>query len=86
MAKSVDFELNLPGLNELMKSAEMQSHLSMAGAAVAGAAGGDYDHQTYVINFVAVENIFPASEEAMRDNMQNNTLLKALGSVGLSSK
>ena len=83
---NVDFKLNLPGLNELMKSSEMQSHLSQAGAAVAGAAGGDYDHRTYVINFVAVENIFPNSAEAMRDNMQNNTLLKSLGSVGLSSK
>lgn len=83
---NVDFQLNLPGLNELMKSSEMQAHLSRAGAAVAGAAGGDYDHRTYVINFVAVENIFPNSEEAMRDNMRNNTLLKALGSAGLSSK
>ena len=64
------FKLNLPGLNELMKSPEMQSHLARAGEAVANAAGSDYDHKTYKLNFVAV----------------NNTLLKALGSVGLSMK
>lgn len=82
MAKT--FELNLTGLNELMKSAEMQSHLAQAGAAVAQAAGTDYDHQTYVLNYVAVENIYPASSDAAHDNYENNTLLKALGSVGLS--
>ena len=85
MAK-VDFKLNLPGLNELMKSSEMQAHLKQAGAAVASAAGSDYDHKTYVIRYVAVENIFPASKRAAHDNFQNNTLWKALGSVGLSSK
>ena len=85
MAK-VDFKLNLPGLNEVMKSPGMQAHLAMAGAAVASAAGGDYDHKTYVIRYVAVENIFPASKDAARENYQNNTLMKALGSVGLSMK
>ena len=29
---NVDFELNLAGLNELMKSPEMQSHLEVASA------------------------------------------------------
>ena len=80
------FKLNLPGLNELMKSPEMQSHLAQAGQAVASAAGSDYDHQTYVINFVAVENVFPASQKAAHDNYENNTLLKALGAAGLQMK
>lgn len=82
MAKN--FKLDLAGLNELMKSAEMQSHLSEAGQAVAAAAGTDYDHQGYVLNYVAIENIFPASKEAAHDNYENNALLKALGSAGLS--
>lgn len=83
---NIEFQLNLPGLNELMKSSAMQAHLHQAGAAVAGAAGTDYGHTTYVLNWVAVENIYPASEEAARENYQNNTLLTALGSVGLSPK
>ena len=83
---NVDFQLNLPGLNELMKSSAMQAHLKQAGAAVASAAGTDCNHTTYVLNWVAVENIYPASEEAARENYQNNTLLTALGSVGLSPK
>ena len=83
---NVDFKLNLPSLNELMKSSAMQAHLAQAGAAVAASAGAEYDHRTYVINYVAVENIFPASKDAAHENYQHNTLLKALGSVGLSSK
>mgnify|MGYP006896794247 CR=1 FL=1 len=38
----VKFELNLQGLNELMKSPEMQSALDDAGAQVAMIAGSDY--------------------------------------------
>lgn len=86
MAKNVEFELNLPGLNELMKSSAMQSHLKQAGRAVANAAGEDYDCSTYVLNFVAVENIYPTSAKAAIDNANDNTLLKALGSAGLSMK
>lgn len=81
-----DFKLNLQGLNELMKSSAMQAHLHRAGQTVAGAAGGDYSSRTYVINYVAIENIFPNSPSAAHDNYKNNTLVKALGSAGLSMK
>lgn len=86
MAKSVEIKLNLPGLNELMKSAEMQAHLKRAGRAVANNAGEDYDCATYVINYIAVENIFPTSAKAAIDNAHNNTLVKALGAAGLPLK
>lgn len=77
------FKLDLAGLNELMKSAPMQTALEEAGRSVAGSAGSDYGMKTYVINYVAVTNIFPTSEKAARENFENKTLLKALGSAGL---
>lgn len=80
------FKLDLQGLNELMKSAEMQRHLDEAGHAVAQAAGKDFDCQTYVLNFVAVNNIFPTTKEAGHKNYEENTLLKALGAVGLKAR
>lgn len=85
MSKS-NFKLNLAGLNELMKSAEMQQCLDRAGSAVAAAAGGDYGKRTHVASFVAITNVYPDSKDAAEDNYENNTLLKALGSVGLSMK
>ena len=83
MADKVKFELNLPGLQELMKSEEMQQALSEAGAAVANAAGGDYAHREHVASYVAISNVYPDSKEAARENYESNTLLKAIGAVGL---
>ena len=78
MAKKVEFELNLPGLNELMKSAEMQKVLDQKAQAVQNAAGEGYNRQTYPINWIAVSSIYPETRKAKKDNLKNNTLLKAL--------
>lgn len=83
MAK-VEFELNLSGLNELMKSPEMQSALDEAGAAVAQAAGAEYAHRVHTASFVSIANVYPDSKEAAKENYETNSLLKAIGSVGLS--
>lgn len=82
--RSVDFKLNLNGLRELMKSSGMQSHLSSAGQAVASAAGQGYGTRVHEASYVAICNVYPDSEEAVQDNYENNTLLKALGSSGVS--
>jgi len=78
-----DFKLNLPGLNELMKSGEMQAALQAAGSAVARAAGADYGVRVHEASWVAIANVYPASKEAAADNAKNNTLLKAVGAAGL---
>mgnify|MGYP007104054617 CR=1 FL=1 len=78
MAKKFRFELNMPGLNELMKSAEMQSVLDQKGAQVAAAAGNGYNKRTHVADFVAITNVYANTKEAKRENLRDNTLLKAL--------
>ena len=80
---NVEFELNLSGLQEIMKSGEMQSALSEAGAAVAQAAGGDYAYRVHTASFVALCNVYPDSKEAAKENYETNSLLKAAGAVGL---
>ena len=80
----VKFELNLQGLNELMKSAPMQSALLEAGNAVASAAGGDYAAEVHTASFIAISNVYPNSKAAAKENYDDNTLLKAAGAVGLS--
>lgn len=84
MAKKVEFELDINGLRELMKGPEMQAVLQEAGDAVASGAGGDYGVRVHVADYVAIANVFPESQEAAKDNYENNTLLKALGSAGLN--
>ena len=76
---NVEFKLDLAGLNELMKSGEMQAVLEEYGQQVAGRAGGDYGVRVHTASFVAIANIYPDSQEAAKDNYENNTLLKALG-------
>ena len=83
MAKESGFKLNIGGLNELMKSGEMQAHLQQAGQAVASAAGGDCGVRVHQASFVAIANVYPDSKEAAEKNYKENTLLKALGSAGL---
>ena len=73
----VKVELNMQGLNELMKSSEMQAHLQKCGEQVANAAGEGYAARTHVADYVAICNVYPDTPEAAKDNYENNTLLKA---------
>ena len=82
----VDFKLNLPGLNELMKSPEMVSVLEQAGNTVATLAGDDYGVRVHQASFVAIANVYPDSKVAAADNYKNNSLVRALGASGLSMK
>lgn len=80
---NVKFELNLQGLNELMKSPEMQAALDEAGEQVARNAGPDYAASGKTGRFIGFSNIYPNSAKAAHENYNDNTLLKALQSSGL---
>ncbi len=80
------FELNLPGLNQLMKSDEMQSVLDKAGADMASKAsdlsgGEEFRHRTKTLNWIASTSVAPETYEAEVANLEENVLLKALGST-----
>ena len=88
MSKEIDFKLDLPGLNQLMKSPEMQAILAQKGAQVAAAANSNaqssrahYSTDTKTINWIAVTTVRADNGAAVHDNLENNTLLKALGSA-----
>lgn len=84
MAKKVKFELDLAGLNQLMKSNEMQTVLNSAAAQIAAAAGDGYEIEAaHPIGFIGIASVRAATYKARRDNNKNDTLLKALGSVKL---
>lgn len=80
MSKNVKFVLNLPGLNELMKSGPMQSAVNAVAASIRGRAGEGYEIESaHPISFVAIASVYPATRKAKKDNLKNNTLLKAKG-------
>lgn len=80
----VDFELDLAGLNELMKSAEMQTVLREAGQAALNVAGDGYGTETRVLSFTAIQNVYPNTKEGAKDNALHNTCVKAVGATGLT--
>lgn len=84
MSKS-SFKLNLTGLNELMKSSQMQAVLSEKGEQVMQRANSSaqdpdakYSMETKTLNWIAVTTVRANDGAAIRENMENNTLLKSL--------
>ena len=81
---NVEFKLDLAGLNQLMKSGEMQAMLNDAANRIAGSAGDGYEVESaHPISFVAIAAVHASTPQARRDNSENNTLLKAAGGVSL---
>lgn len=78
---SVKFDLDLAGLNELMKSEEMQSILEDASSQVASAAGDGFGHRVGIGSYTAIGNVFAEDKETAKKAYKDNRLLKALGSA-----
>lgn len=82
MSKKYTFRLNLPGLNQLMKSAPMQSALNSAANSISAMAGDGFETESaHPISFIAIASVGAATYEARKNNSDNNTLLKAVGST-----
>ena len=91
----VKFVLNLKGLNEIMKSAEMQALLNMAANQIAenanalaspnikNARGGYEVEPAHEINYVAIASVRAGNFESRLDNSRHNTLLKAMEGVSI---
>lgn len=76
---NVKIELNSSGIRQLLNSSEIQKAVVNKAAEVAKRAGSGYEaadpHHTG--QRVAV-NVYPATESAVQDNYDNNTLEKSL--------
>ena len=77
MAKS-GFKLNYAGVGQLLKSAEMQKVLEEKATAINNRCGDGYGQDTYVGKTRANAMVYAETFEAKRDNMKNNTILKAV--------
>lgn len=77
MAK-MKFKLNSSGVGQLLKSPEMQSMLTEKASGVRKRAGEGYAQDIYVGKSRANAMVYADSYKAKRDNMKNNTLLKAV--------
>ncbi|WP_348920127.1 hypothetical protein [Enterococcus rotai] len=77
MAKS-GFKLNYSGVSELMKSAAMQEVLTGHATDIKNRCGEGYEQDVYVGKTRANAMVSANTYQAKRDNMKNNTILKAV--------
>ena len=71
-------ELNSAGVRELMKSAEMTAGLRSIVSGIAAGCGGGYSHDMKIMGTRAIASAFTDTAEAMKDNSENNTILRNL--------
>jgi len=77
MAK-VQVELNSDGVKELLRSPEMAAICKEHAKAIANRAGSGYSVTTYTGSTRVNASVITETTEAIRDNLENNTLLKAV--------
>lgn len=81
MSSKYRFKLNSEGVRQLLKSEEMKNALSEYAKMVQNRVGEGYSVSKYTGKTRANASVHAETNEAKRDNLKNNTLLKALGSV-----
>lgn len=80
MSKICHVVLNSAGIRELLKSSEIQSVLNETAEAVARRAGEGYEAVPGTRGKTRANvRVQAATEEAKKDNLEHNTLLKSLG-------
>lgn len=77
----IKFVLNRKGVNQLLKSTEVQSSLDSIADNIQSKAGVGYEKNSYVGKNRANAMVYADSIKAKVDNSKNNTLLKAARSI-----
>lgn len=72
------FKLNRSGVRALLQSDEMQAVLNEKASQIRNRAGVGYQQDSYVGKNRANAMVWADTYQAKRDNMKNNTLLKAV--------
>lgn len=73
---NIRVKLNKAGVRELLKSGEVMAMLESEAKARAARAGDGYTVNTYVGKNRCNAEIVAETQEARRDNLKNNTLLR----------
>lgn len=82
MSSDVEFELNVRGLNTIMKSDTMKAILNNAANQIAARAGDGYTTwPARSIGFIAIASARTGTWKARKDNNKRETLEKAVGGV-----
>ena len=78
MSKKTKFVLNRSGVRELMKSAAMQEVSKEYATGIRNRCGDGYTQDIHVGKTRANAMVSAETYQAKRDNLENNTILKAV--------
>ena len=78
MANKIKLKIDYKGVGGLLKGPETRGMMEEYGQRISGNAGEEYAYRTTNTGQRILVNIFPNSPNAAKDNLKNNTLLKAL--------
>lgn len=78
MAEKVTIKLNQDGIRELLRSEEMQQLVKKYADEVQERAGDGYESSVHVGPLRCRSQVKAVTHKAYRDNLKNNTLLKAV--------
>ncbi|MDO4383887.1 MAG: hypothetical protein Q4C18_05280 [Eubacteriales bacterium] len=81
MAKVI-VRLNRSGVRELLKSSELQSRCIMHAQRIQRIAGEHYTTESRTYPERNGASVYPADDAGYYDNLNNNTLVKAMGEIG----
>lgn len=76
---NVVIKLNDQGIQELLKSEEVIEVLRTHARSVLNSAGNGYSISEYKGKTRGNVSVYAETQEAYKDNLENNTLLKAVG-------
>lgn len=72
-------ELNSAGIQEMLHSPEITAVISGIASDIAARAGDGYETDVYNAGTRNVASVFTTTKGAYQDNLENNTLLMAMG-------
>ena len=75
----VEIELDHDGMNALLHSPEIQAELMRHGKAIQSRAGANFKAVAVNMPSRSIVRVSAANADGVRDNLNNNTLLKAVG-------
>lgn len=75
---NIEFELNSAGVGEMLRGDEVRGLMRQLGAEIAGRAGSGYGYSVRDTGQRAAVSVQTRTKAAVKDNEENNTLLKAM--------
>lgn len=75
---NVAIKLSYSGIGSMLRGEEMKQLITDYASGVVQRAGSDFSFRVHNTGQRQAANVYPTTKEASMDNLQNNTLLKAV--------